>query len=275
MSRPEVTTDHKDMLLNTLDELGWTRNNEKSQLVPGKQATFISFKVYSTGIQGPWIKILPETIRKLKRHNTKALHSEYISARNLVKITGQCVAMMKAILPAQLLLRNAYRLLSSRKNWDSQLFIDDHCGCNLRWWRDAVTNWNGTPLCQKSIDIQIETDASGTGWGGYLQEETHQAAGFWNRHRLHGIKLLRTASNLKNTPIISTHTAREKGSSVKQQRHSYCIPESIRRSKSDYDRSHQGHFHVLQGEQYYRVCRISRRSEQCESRRIVKEEINI
>ena len=94
------------------------------------------------------------------------------------------------------------------------------------------------------------------------------------RHRLHGIKLLRTASDLKNTPIISTHTAGEKGSRVKRQRHSYCIRESIWRSKSDYDRSYQGHFHVLQGEQYYLVCKISRRSEQCESRRIVKEEIN-
>lgn len=43
------STGHKDFLLDTLEQLGWIVNHEKSQLVPSKNVTFIEFDVNSTG----------------------------------------------------------------------------------------------------------------------------------------------------------------------------------------------------------------------------------
>ena len=96
----------------------------------------------------------------------RLLFKQCMTARDLARIIGQCVSMTRAVLPGKLLLRNCYRVLSTRTNWESQVQLTPSAISDLKWWHDALKGWNGAPLCQKLVDAQVETDASKIGWGG-------------------------------------------------------------------------------------------------------------
>ena len=179
--RTLCATDHKDFVLQVLEELGWQINVEKSKLERSTSAEFIGYIVYSNGKYGPWIQVTHKKLHKLRRHIRYALSKEKIPAKFLAKIGGECIAMMKAIILAKLLLRNMYRTLASRDSWASDLTLDFHCTKDLQWWLDALKNWNGAPLCRTQQQIQIATDASGSGWGGVCKTRNLEASGVWTK----------------------------------------------------------------------------------------------
>lgn len=74
---------------------------------------------------------------------------------------------MRAILPAKLLLRNVFRCLSQKTSWDDNVPLDSHCKQDLQWWCNALQTWNGAPLLRPPVNLQLFTDASGMGWGGW------------------------------------------------------------------------------------------------------------
>ena len=77
---PILTTDHKDMLIHMLTDLGLTLNYEKSVLTPNNEVTFVGFRVHSTGNNGPWIAVLPQKIKKLRRLICSALDKQIVKA---------------------------------------------------------------------------------------------------------------------------------------------------------------------------------------------------
>ena len=73
--------------------------------------------------------------------------------------------MLKAVIPAKLLLRNLYKLLRQRKYWQDILILDQGCLNDLGCWQTVLKSWNGCAFCPKSIEFQLTTDASSIGWG--------------------------------------------------------------------------------------------------------------
>ena len=148
MLKALTKTDHKVFTLQCFEELGWQINKEKCQLTPGHRATFVGFDITIIGPQGSWIRVLPQKIRKLRRSIVQILNKQYVSACSLVRVSGQCIAMTKAVLPAKLLLRNIYRCLARTLDWDSQ-----------GWWlmyskntfRQGVCNDGGSHVKMSSI----------------------------------------------------------------------------------------------------------------------------
>lgn len=184
MSSEDSIDEHKSILLRCLSRLGWKINWEKSSLVPDTTKDYIGFTVSSCGPDGfPRIAIPTQRVRKLRKDIRRLLSRGYISARGLARVTGQCVSMAQAILPAKLMLRNAYRLLQSKSLWEDTLFIDNGTYADLEWWLDALTSWNGAPLVLRPIDVQMATDASHLGWGA-VSGEAH-AMGTWNKRVSH------------------------------------------------------------------------------------------
>ena len=169
----------KQFALETLEKLGWQINYEKSKLIESTKCQFIGFNVFSEGPNGPWIKVLPKKLHKLKCHIQVALSLRWVTAQFLAKIGGECIAMMRAVLPAKLLLQNLYHMLSYRSSWDSVLEVSEACIKDLMWWRDALTLWNGAPLCKRAVEIQVETNALKTGWGGMTL--SLEASGTWTK----------------------------------------------------------------------------------------------
>ena len=178
MANPDKIQCHKSTILDTLEKLGWRVNWTKSSLAPEKSKVWIGYILSSTMSNGePGIKIPHSRIIRLRKDIRRLLTQGYASARILARIAGQCVAMSEVVLPAKLLLRNVYRLITSKTSWSTMLHLTPEARKDLEWWMIALTNWNGRPTARREIDLQITTDASSTGWGAWMGE--HQAAGFW------------------------------------------------------------------------------------------------
>jgi hypothetical protein len=158
--------DHRDFVIQTLEELGFLINYDKCVLNPSNRAEFIGYSICSDGPDGsPWFYTLHTKIRKLKNDITRSLAKGYIYARVLAKICGQAIAMSKAIVPGKLKLRALYGLLSKKRSWSDRLFIDPDARDQLIWWLRHVDEWNGAPLLINPPSVQVWTDASSYGWG--------------------------------------------------------------------------------------------------------------
>lgn len=180
MSHGDHIIEHRDLLLITLQRLGWQVNIEKSELTPRQDIIYIGYKISTNAGTFPVLSIPAERIRKVRKDIRRILTNGKASARCLARIAGQCISMAKAVLPAKLLLRNLYRLLRQKTSWETILWLDMATMKDLLWWDTALLNWNGRNITTRPVDIQMETDASQTGWGARLINSGEQAAGFWD-----------------------------------------------------------------------------------------------
>lgn len=172
---------HRDLVLDTLERLGWKVNYEKSSLDPNTCTEYLGFMVDSLGKNNlPELRVPSYKIKKLSKDIRRILSKETITARQLARIIGRCSAMCKAIFPGRLQLRNAYRLLRTKSSWDSVLSLTDPVITDLKWWKSALNSWNGAAIIAGSIDYQVETDASSIGWGVSFGEM--KAQGLWTRN---------------------------------------------------------------------------------------------
>ena len=179
MASVEAIQQHKDFLLLTLKKLGWHVNFEKSVLVPATTVIFVGYVLISDSPDGHcWIKIPHGRIRTTRRAIQRILKAGKATARVLARIAGRCVAMTMCILPAKLLLRNLYRLLSRRQTWGDTLILDPPTVQDLTWWISALSQWNGAPISTRPVEAQVTTDASSHGWGAVF--EGMEAKGVWD-----------------------------------------------------------------------------------------------
>ena len=95
-----VIYEHRVLLLELLQSLGWTVNLEKSDLVASLSKTFIGYVIDIKGSKTV-IKVTPEQIRKLGKDFCCVLKNQSVSARGLTRIAGQCVSMSKCVLLAK------------------------------------------------------------------------------------------------------------------------------------------------------------------------------
>lgn len=189
----------RDWVVKEFEKLGWFLNFEKCKLVPSTKAQFLGYIIEtSRESDGIYISIPKERITRVKKDIVRILKKGSATARGLARVAGQCISMMKAILPAKLLLRNLYRCLSKKLSWQQNLIIDPATRTDLRWWHTALTSWNGTTYKTKCSNIiQISTDASQEGWGGKLWHHPYgEAQGCW------GWKIANESSNLRELQAV-------------------------------------------------------------------------
>ncbi len=178
---------HKDLLIETLSNLGWKINYAKSSLNPAKNILYIGYVIDTlTSADKPMLWIPQSRLSKLKHDIKRVIARGSTTARALARICGQCVSMTKVIIPAKLLLRNLYRLLKTKLSWQDTLHLDGSSIKDLNWWYTSIHQWNGLVIQSQQVDCQIMTDASSTGWGAVLQGSTVlRAQGFWNSRMSH------------------------------------------------------------------------------------------
>ena len=175
----------RDFVLNELKKFGFKLNEKKSQLSPSTRKKFIGF-VVETDASAEHVKIsIPkERINTVKKDIRRALRQGVVTARFLARIAGQLVSMTKAIIPTKLFLRNVYRLLSLKKDWQATLNVSLDVKNDLVWWLEALDHWNGKVLKALAPEwVTLETDASLEGWGSRLTDGDgcqKYAQGFWS-----------------------------------------------------------------------------------------------
>ena len=115
-NKPEFIEESKKVLIDTLTSLGYCINYKKCNLIPSYSVKYIGYLVITDKDKDTiWLQIPKDRIKKVNADIKRALKNKNIVARALARITGQIISMCKVLLPAKLLLRNAYRLLSSKK----------------------------------------------------------------------------------------------------------------------------------------------------------------
>ena len=165
-----LITDHCDLLVHTLADLGIHVNFEKSQLSSSRCLDYLGYTIRVGNEDGfPFIAAQSRRVKQLQRDIKRALNKPLITARTLARIAGQCISIAWCVEPAKLLLRGVYRLLSTRSTWESTLVFDNDTREDLRWWQNAVQFWNGKSICHRPISAQVITDASHLAWGGGLR----------------------------------------------------------------------------------------------------------
>ena len=178
----KLITDHTDLLLQTLKDLGLNVNFNKSVLVPCQRIDHLGYNIRTDDVSGrPVISVLNKRLQRLRHDIRRTLNRQKITARDLARITGQCVSMAWAISPGKLLLRACYRLLASRVSWDSVLHVHSKDVQNeLLWWLESSHLWNHHEVSPSIIDLQIITDASHIGYGAVLTGTNQCVSGEWN-----------------------------------------------------------------------------------------------
>lgn len=175
---PNIIEEHRDQLVNTLNDLGWIINYEKSSLTPQKVITFIGFVVDTMTSQSPTLWVAHARIQKLRTALRKLIKAQSCSARSLARVLGQCISMSVAVVYGKIMLRGAYNVLKSRNSWETMVNLDSLALEDLNWWLKEVSGERKRVLEKRTITCHMETDASQTGWGATLDGQ--QAAGVWN-----------------------------------------------------------------------------------------------
>lgn len=181
-SHPSDIANSSDLLINTLQDLGFRINFEKSCIIPAPVVNYIGYTIDSTG-EKVVVQVQHRRVVNIKHCIRQALNKAVISARQLAKIAGHCVSTVWAVSPGKLLLRNIYRLLSTRESWSSELVITNSAREELSWWLRALDHWNKREICTKPVEVQLVTDASHLGWGALCNGQV--ASGDWNQRVSH------------------------------------------------------------------------------------------
>ena len=167
-----------EVVVDTLTDLGWKINYEKSCLKPSDTIEYLGLILQTMEDGVPMLKVPGSKISKLRKDIKRVLKNTHVSARVLSKIAGQCNFICKAVLPGRLMLRNVYKLIRKKDTWESLLELEPETISDLEWWFNSLAEWNGKIILPSEIHGQLVTDASHLGWGGHFGTEITQ--GFWD-----------------------------------------------------------------------------------------------
>ena len=127
------------------------------------------------------ISLPDQKIRQLKERSHQMFHRETTTVRDLACLLGMMVAAHPAILPAPIhyrhLERTRSRALAQGKPYETEMRVDQDMRRDLEWWMSFPHHSNGRPLLIDKWDVEIESDASGQGWGAVCQGAS--AGGPW------------------------------------------------------------------------------------------------
>ena len=117
----------------------------------------------------------------------------------LAHIARQCISMVKAHY-WYITCTDCSSPANHGKTWQDILTLDKGTIRDLIWWRDAVSCWNGCPIQQAPVDIQMEMDVRSLGWQAEVVAESPWHLEHTSEPKI--LKLLRTA----NSAVVSVIT---------------------------------------------------------------------
>ena len=107
-----IIQDHISTVIDTLTDLGFVINLEKSSLIPEHSKTYLGFVVDCLPVSGkPEIWVTPARARKLRQSIVRLCSRPTCTAREFSRVLGQGISMSLTVTFGKVMLRNAYTLL--------------------------------------------------------------------------------------------------------------------------------------------------------------------
>ncbi len=165
-----------------LERLGFILNESKCNWVPTRVQEFLGFELDTELME---IRLPLSKLRRVRKEARRILNSQNLSARKLASAIGLFNATAEAVFPARLkfraLLRDLQQSLNKEKdNWEAQVHLSGEAKTELGWWLGELERWNGRAMLTPSPTVEVETDASDSGWGIAIRNSSFRTFGHWS-----------------------------------------------------------------------------------------------
>ena len=166
----EKVLNQRNLVLSLLCNLGFSINIKKSCLSPTKNLIHLGFQFDSVNMT---TSLPGEKVEKINRFSKFLLKNSNCTLRDLASFLGLVVNAHEGFLYAPLHYRHLQflfiSLLRKYKDWEIVICLNDKSKEELNWWRLCKLE----DLIPRSIvpslpQLTLTTDASLTGWGGFL-----------------------------------------------------------------------------------------------------------
>ena len=115
---------------------------------------------------------------------SRILALRFVNAKDLASVAGQLNSMFLAIGNiVRLMSRAMYAQISAQNSWSSNFYLEDSVVEELVFWQSNLDHLNGRRIWFQSSAVRVAySDASDTGYGGYIVELGPQVAaqGVWS-----------------------------------------------------------------------------------------------
>ena len=187
----QLSKNYTSTAIQIFHNLGFVINCEKSVVDPSTCLEFLGFKINTKTL---FISLTDKKVEKVKE-SCKLLQSFKLPSKRQIACTvGLLVSVTPAVLLGPLHYRGLQRLQNSvMTNWESKTSMTEDAMRDLSWWIHNIHLQNGTSFKQIPINLTLMTDASATGWGAVLGNQTAQD--FWSEEeKLLHINILELAA---------------------------------------------------------------------------------
>ena len=150
-------------------------NLQNSVWEPSQVGTWLGFHLdFSLN----FITIPLPKITKLQERISRILALRFVNAKDIASVAGQLNSMFLAIGNIVRLMSGAmYAQISAQNSWFSNFYVEDSVVEELVFWQSNLDHLNGRRIWFKSSAVRVAySDASDTGYGGYILELGPQVA---------------------------------------------------------------------------------------------------
>jgi ribonuclease HI len=147
-------------------ELGILVNYEKSQVVPSHCVRYLGFILDTEHM----VVRLPDSKRKRVLDHCKSIRNRVsVKIIELAGLIGTLISVCPAIMYGQLYTRTleydkSHALARNAWNFEAVMIISEESREDLDWWISNLPT-SVMPISKSTVDFQLTTDASLTGWG--------------------------------------------------------------------------------------------------------------
>ena len=172
---------HTSLTLKLLKALGLKANLDKSELTPTQRLEFLGFRFDTTR----WRVSVPfKKLRDLRHQAKQVLRANAngtLTIRRLASLNGKLIAMMPAMQSASFRRHSLSRCIQhglrrqhrppESQNWNARISLSRTALRDTKWAASGrARRGNGTPIRRSQHAVTTVTcDASGAGWGGFLE----------------------------------------------------------------------------------------------------------
>ena len=157
------------LVRSTLDKAGFIVHPTKSIWQPTQRLQWLGFVI---DVELGQIEVPPEKLALLRITMSQARQSAQIKARALASIVGRIISTGLAFGPiSRFMTRSLYAVLESRCAWCEMLTLSSEAREELSFWSSSLGEYNSQPIWHTPSAVRVVyTDASDTGYGGYVVE---------------------------------------------------------------------------------------------------------
>eukprot|EP00117_Sycon_ciliatum_P020140 scpid38648/ scgid18029/ len=165
---------HKATILQVLDNLGVPVAEGPDKVAgPATSLSVLGLEIDTVAME---IRLPAEKLRDLQERLDRWQLRASCRKRELLSLIGLLSFAAKVVAAGRTFVRRLIDLSAGDAHPDESVQLSEDAQADIQWWRDMLPSWNGRALIRdyrwsQSPDLELFTDASGHGHGGYFKGE--------------------------------------------------------------------------------------------------------